>query len=57
MSINREWHEKHRMPKNPSEAERVRWYIGHEKNCNCRSMPLGIKAEIEKRKRNKPLAK
>lgn len=43
MKINKEWHEKNRMPKNPSLQERITWHISHAKNCNCRPMSPSIK--------------
>lgn len=45
--INREWHKKHRMPKNPTLEERVEWHKEHAKNCACREMPESIKKRIE----------
>jgi hypothetical protein len=36
MPINKEWHLKNRMPKNPSREQRLRWHIGHAKHCACR---------------------
>jgi hypothetical protein len=32
--INKEWHLKNRMPKNPTQKERMEWHIEHNKNCN-----------------------
>ena len=50
MRINKEWHLKNKMPKNPSMEERINWHIAHAKNCTCREMPEGILKEINKRK-------
>ncbi len=50
MSINKEWHLKNRMPKNPSLDERINWHLEHSKNCRCREMPDNIKKEIKKRR-------
>jgi hypothetical protein len=47
MKINKEWHEKNKMPKNPSLDERMKWHIEHAKNCTCRPIPDKLKAEIE----------
>ncbi|HEY3387126.1 MAG TPA: hypothetical protein VGK46_11490 [Saprospiraceae bacterium] len=47
--INKEWHEKNRMPKNPTMEERIAWHIDHQKHCQCRDMPEKIKQEIKKR--------
>lgn len=37
--INAKWHKNHRMPKNPSLEERIKWHAEHSKNCSCRPMP------------------
>jgi hypothetical protein len=36
MKINKEWHEKNKMPKKATLKEKIRWHEDHEKNCNCR---------------------
>jgi hypothetical protein len=50
MKINKEWHLKNKMPKNPTLEQRIKWHIEHSKNCSCRRMPKKIQIEIEKRK-------
>ncbi|MBS3099758.1 hypothetical protein J4463_00905 [Candidatus Pacearchaeota archaeon] len=35
LDINKEWHEKNKMPKNISFEERVKWDKEHNKNCSC----------------------
>ncbi len=47
MKINKEWHLKNKMPKNPTSEERINWHIAHAKNCTCREMPDSIRKEIE----------
>ncbi|WP_109019345.1 hypothetical protein [Leptospira kobayashii] len=49
---NREWHEKHRMPKNPSMQERVSWHLLHSKNCNCREIPKSVANYIKENRIN-----
>lgn len=49
MNINREWHLKNRMPKNPSVEQRIAWHISHAEHCSCRTMPASIRCEIAKR--------
>ena len=39
MSINKAWHKKNKMPKNPSLEQRVKWHLAHQKNCSCRKIP------------------
>jgi hypothetical protein len=46
---NRAWHEQHRMPKNPSEDERIAWRLAHAENCGCREIPRGV-AELLRRR-------
>jgi hypothetical protein len=48
MSINAEWHRKHRMPKNPSLAERIKWHKAHAKHCGCRPVPASLKGKFKK---------
>ncbi len=31
MTINRLWHKKNKMPKNPRIDQRIEWHIGHQK--------------------------
>jgi len=50
MTINKAWHEKNRMPRNPTLEERIQWHRAHSKHCACRPMPERVLAEIEKRK-------
>jgi hypothetical protein len=41
---NRAWHERHRMPKNPTAAQRIAWHVAHAENCTCRPIPPGVLA-------------
>lgn len=50
MNINKEWHEKHVMPKNPSFEERVQWHLEHQKHCSCMPIPEKLKEEMKRRK-------
>jgi len=33
MKTNKDWHEKHKMPKNATFEQRVAWHLEHIKNC------------------------
>ena len=44
--MNREWHDKHKMPNAPTAEERVRWHLEHTKNCACRPFPAGLMARL-----------
>ena len=58
--INAAWHKAHRMPRNATESERLRWHVEHEKQCGCRPMPARLAAvrndEMHKGKRRKKSA-
>jgi hypothetical protein len=47
VKINKEWHLKNKMQKNPTLEERIKWHIELAKNCTCREMPDSIRKEIE----------
>jgi uncharacterized protein YdeI (YjbR/CyaY-like superfamily) len=36
------WHEKHKIPKNPSLEERLAWHQEHKKHCGCRPIPKSL---------------
>jgi hypothetical protein len=48
--INKEWHLKHPMPKNPTLDQRVQWHLEHARECHCREMPESVLKELKKRK-------
>ena len=45
-SINKEWHDGHRMPKNPTRRQRVAWHAAHAAACGCRPVPPGLAANV-----------
>lgn len=47
MKINKEWHEKHKMPKNPTFEEKLKWHKEHAKNCGCRPIPKSILSKLK----------
>lgn len=50
MKINKEWHEQNKMPKNPTFEQRVKWHLGHIKNCNCRAgIPKKLAEEMKRK--------
>jgi hypothetical protein len=51
MAINREWHEKHKMPKNPTVGQRLQWHIEHSKHCDCRPLSKTLVSELRKRRK------
>ncbi|MDO8657900.1 MAG: hypothetical protein Q7K55_04120 [Candidatus Levybacteria bacterium] len=50
MNINKNWHEKNKMPKNPSIKDRIKWHLSHSKNCACRPIPQKLLEEINRQK-------
>lgn len=46
MKINKDWHEKNKMPKNPTFEQRVKWHLEHQKNCSCRPIPQKLLIEM-----------
>jgi hypothetical protein len=48
--VNKDWHATHRMPRNATLEQRVRWHREHARACACREMPASIRKAIEKRK-------
>jgi len=49
-NINKGWHEKNKMPQNPSFEQRVEWHREHAKHCNCRpGFPKKLEEEMKKR--------
>ncbi|MBW2965720.1 hypothetical protein KY342_01300 [Candidatus Woesearchaeota archaeon] len=48
--INKQWHLKHKMPKNPTFEQRVKWHKEHVKHGKCRTgFPEKLKQEMKKR--------
>jgi hypothetical protein len=44
--LNRAWHEKNPMPKNPSMVQRIKWHRAHMKNCGCRDVPKSLRKHL-----------
>ena len=49
MKINKEWHLKHKMPKNPTLDQRIAWNLEHQKHCSCRKIEDKLVEEIKKK--------
>lgn len=48
VKLNKEWHQKNRMPKNPTQDQRIEWHLEHEKNCSCRPISNKLMDEIRR---------
>ena len=48
MSINAAWHEKHRMPKRATPAQRLRWHEAHAVHCGCRPFTAAMRAKLKR---------
>lgn len=49
LSLNKEWHLKHPMPKNPTIEQRIKWHLEHQKHCSCRKIKGKLAEEMKKR--------
>ncbi len=49
LKLNRDWHAKHQMPKNPTLAEHVAWHCEHAKHCACRPAPANLAEAMSQR--------
>jgi hypothetical protein len=47
--LNKEWHLRHVMPKNPTIDQRIEWHLAHHKHCACREIPPKLIEEMKKR--------
>lgn len=48
--INKLWHQKHKMPKNASDKQRIQWHVDHARECACRPIPQSIQKKLLERK-------
>jgi hypothetical protein len=53
--INKEWHDSHGMPSNPTRAQRIEWHAEHAAACGCRPIPQSLSAEVKALGGKKPL--
>jgi hypothetical protein len=49
MKINKAWHDKHKMPLNPTFEQRVKWHLAHQKHCSCRAIAGKLAEEMKRR--------
>jgi hypothetical protein len=47
MTINKAWHDEHRLGRNATMKERVAWHVAHRKACGCRPVPAPVEREIQ----------
>ena len=45
---NAQWHAANRMPKQPTEAERIAWHKRHVEHCQCRPIPESVRRLMAK---------
>jgi 8-oxo-dGTP diphosphatase len=48
--INKEWHEKNKMPTKATLNQKIQWYIDHARECACREIPKNILQKMQERK-------
>ena len=46
---NKLWHERNRMPRNPTVQQRIEWHLAHADNCGCRPVPQGVLSLMQAR--------
>src|SRR5688500_10374037 len=44
--MNKEWHQRHVMPKNATLDERIAWHREHQKRCACRPIPPKLREQM-----------
>lgn len=49
-TINADWHKANKMPKNPTQEQRLEWPAAHMKHCACRAPGDKLLQELKKRK-------
>jgi hypothetical protein len=48
--INAEWHNANRMPRNPTEDQRLAWHLEHLRHCQCRTdLPKSVLKTMDER--------
>ncbi|MGC4084663.1 MAG: DUF1801 domain-containing protein [Vicinamibacterales bacterium] len=47
MPINAAWHAKHRMPKNATPAQRLKWHEAHATHCGCRPFTAAMREKLQ----------
>jgi hypothetical protein len=52
--MNATWHARHKLPRNASAAQRLRWHEGHQRACGCRPMPAALKEALRAAVRKSP---
>jgi hypothetical protein len=45
-SMNREWHEKHVLPRGAPLEQRITWHAAHQVACACRPIPAKLRAHM-----------
>jgi len=52
-SMNREWHQQHKMPAAVGPQERIDWHMEHLKHCACRPFPAGLLAKMSQEQKRR----
>ena len=56
-TINKAWHLAHKMPLNPTHAQRMKWHIGHQAHCTCRLPTPKLQQEMDEFTRGRAVTK
>lgn len=49
MKLNKDWHTKNPMPKNPTFQQKVEWHLAHVNHCQCRPIPVKLQMEMKEK--------
>jgi hypothetical protein len=42
--MNKRWHDRHKMPRDATDREKLKWHQKHQKQCGCRPIPARLLA-------------
>ncbi|HEX4662589.1 MAG TPA: hypothetical protein VH144_03150 [Candidatus Saccharimonadales bacterium] len=46
--MNKVWHDKHKMPRDATDAQKLKWHLKHQKHCGCRPIPKSLLQLLQK---------
>jgi hypothetical protein len=46
--MNKRWHDRHKMPRDATDREKLKWHQKHQKQCGCRPIPNRLLSLVKK---------
>jgi len=46
--MNKRWHDRHKMPRDATAVEKLKWHLKHHKHCGCRPIPKSLLAAVKR---------